>query len=205
MAAWLVDALPSLLPPLPLAMDFDFRNRRASARGRMLVSFAAAIACGLFRALRVARRDLVESLKGDAPRGRFHWWFRGSLLVGQIAVAQFLLAGAALLTHSYLEQMQIHPGFDTARNLAIAEVVSLGDGGTDFGALRDKLRTLPGVRQASFAMRLPLGASGGGAARMVFVPGVTPEPVSVGYADMGPGLFQPHGNAPVARPRVLRP
>jgi putative ABC transport system permease protein len=189
MAAWLVDALPSLLPPLPLTMDFDFRIDARVLAYTLLVSFAAAIACGLFPALRVARRDLVESLKGDAPRGRFHWWFRGALLVGQIAVAQFLLAGAALLTHSYLEQMQIHPGFDTARNLAIADVVSLGDGGTDFGALRDKLRTLPGVRQATFAMRLPLGASGGGAARMVFVPGVTPEPVSVGYADVGPGYF----------------
>jgi predicted permease len=189
MAAWLVDALPSLLPPLPMTMDFDFLIDARVLAYTLLVSFAAAIACGLFPALRVARRDLVESLKGDAPRGRFHWWFRGGLLVGQIAVAQFLLVGAALLTHSYVEQMQIYPGFDTARKLAIADVVSLSDSGADFSALRDKLRSVPGVRRATFAMRLPLGASGGGAARMVFVPGVTQEPVSVGYSDVGPGYF----------------
>ena len=113
--------------------------------------------------------------------------------MGQIAVAQFLLAGAALLTRSYVEQRQIRPGFDTGRKLVVAFVVRMDDSGADFLALRDKLRALPGVRQAAFAMRLPLSASGGGAARMVFVPGVTQEPVSIGYCDVGAGYFSVMG------------
>ena len=83
MATWLVDALPSLMPPLPLTLDFDFQIDGRVLAYTLAVSFAAAIACGLFPALRVARRDLVEALKGDAPHGRFTggsaeacWWDR---------------------------------------------------------------------------------------------------------------------------------
>ncbi len=193
MAAWLVDALPSLLPPLPMTVDFDFQIDGRVLAYTLAVSFAAAIACGLFPALRVARRDLVEALKGDAPHGRFHWWFRGGLLVGQIAVAQFLLVGAALLTRSYVEQQQVYPGFDAGRKLVAADVARFDGSAVDFRALRDKLLSVPGVRQATFAMRLPLSDVGGGAARSVFVPGVTPEPVSVGYCDVGAGYFSVMG------------
>jgi putative ABC transport system permease protein len=193
MAAWLVEALPSLLPPLPLTLDFDFQINGRVLAYTLVISMAAAIASGLFPALRVASRDLVESLKGDAPRGRFHWWFRGGLLVGQIAVAQFLLAGGALLTRSYVEQLRIRPGFDAGRKLVVAMVARMDDSAADFVALRDKLRALPGVRQTTFAMRLPLSATLGGAARMVSVPGVTQEPVSVGYSDVGAGYFSVMG------------
>jgi putative ABC transport system permease protein len=193
MAAWLVDALPSLLPPLPMTVDFDFQIDGRVLAYTLGISLAAAIACGLFPALRVARRDLVEALKGDAPRGRFHWWFRGGLLVGQIAVAQFLLVGAALLTRSYVEQQQIYPGFDAGRKLVAADVARLDGRAVDFRALRDKLLSVPGVRQATFTRRLPLSDTGGGAARSVFVPGVTPEPVSVGYCDVGADYFSVMG------------
>jgi putative ABC transport system permease protein len=193
MAAWLVGTLPSLLPPLPMTLDLDFQIDGRVLAYTLAISLAAAVASGLFPALRVARRDLAESLKGDAPRGRFHWWFRGGLLVGQIAVAQFLLAGAALLTRSYVEQLQIRPGFDTGRKLVVADMVRMERGGVDFAALRDKLRSVPGVRQAAFAARLPLGLSGGGAARPVFVPGITQEPVSVGWCDVGAGYFSVMG------------
>jgi putative ABC transport system permease protein len=193
MAAWLVEALPSLLPPLPLTVDFDFHIDGRVLAYTLGISLAAAIACGLFPALRVARRDLVEALKGDAPRGRFHWWFRGGLLVGQIAVAQFLLVGAALLTRSYVEQQQIYPGFDTGRKLVAADVARLDGRAVDFRALRDKLLSVPGVRQATFTRRLPLSDTGGGAARSVFVPGVTPEPVSVSYCDVGADYFSVMG------------
>jgi predicted permease len=193
MAAWLVAAVPSLLPPLPMTVDFDFQIDARVVAYTLAVSLAAAIVSGLFPALRVVRRDLVESLKGDAPRGRFHWWFRGGLLVGQIAVAQFLLAGAALLTRSYVEQMRIHPGFDTGRKLVVAMVVRMDGSGADFGELRDRLRSIPGVRQATFGARLPLGGSGGGVPSSVFVPGVTQEPVSVSYCDVGAGYFSVMG------------
>ncbi|MBZ5586777.1 MAG: FtsX-like permease family protein, partial [Acidobacteriia bacterium] len=180
-------ALFSLMPPLPLTLDFDFHLDGRVLAYTALVTLATAAACGLVPALRVARSDLAAVLKGDAPGGRATFWFRSGLLVAQIAVCQFLLAGAGLLARSYLGQQSLRPGFDTDRKLVVATVLRFTP--LDFPALRDKLRSLPGVRQASWAMRLPLGASGGGARRKVALPGAAGEPLPVGYTDVGPGYF----------------
>ncbi len=196
LAGWLVDALPSLMPPLPITLDFDFHLDGRVLAYTIFVSLATAVASGLVPALRVARSDLAAVLKGDAPGARATFWFRSGLLLAQIAVCQFLLAGAGLLTRSYLEQQRLHPGFDPDRKLVVATVFRTSP--LDFPTLRDKLRSLPGVQQASYAMRLPLGASGGGARRNVALPGAAGEPLPVGYTDVGPGYFGVMGT------RILR-
>jgi hypothetical protein len=114
------------------------------------------------------------------------------LLAAQVAVAQFLLAGSGLVIRNYIEQQQIRPGFDTSRSLAIAGVVRM-NGSLNVDLLTQKLRSIPGTRQVTYAMRLPLGASGGGMRQKIMVPGVTPEAVSTGWTAVGPHYFDVMG------------
>jgi predicted permease len=171
-----------------LELDYDIRLDGRVLGYALLLSLATALACGLYPALRAGAPDLTIALKGSDARKSGRAWFRGGLLLAQIAVSQFLLAGAGLLFRSYLAQQRIEPGFDTGRNLVAAMVVGM-ERPLNLGQLRDKWRSVPGVNRASWAMRLPLAASGGGMRKKVSVPGVTPAPLDIGWTGVGPDYF----------------
>ena len=141
-------------------------------------------AAGMAPALRASRPDLVPALKGDAPGGRSRVRFRSVLLVAQIAVCQFLLAGAALLTRSYFEMQRINPGFDTSRKLLLAFLVP-GDmtRGFDYRQLAEKMAAVPGVRRATYARTTPF-----------------PRAARGGMELRGPRLFRRHRRPPASRP-----
>jgi predicted permease len=154
-----------------------------------VITLITALAAGLVPSLRASRPDLVPTLKGDAPTegGRFR--FRGALVIAQIAISQFLLVGAGLLFRSYQEAQRIRPGFDPGRNVLAAMLVPPAeDKAVDFARLADKLREVPGVLRVSFTNALPLSGMADGK-RDVLIPGVTPEPVAVGWRAAGADYF----------------
>jgi predicted permease len=88
------------------------------------------------------------------------------LVVGEIALALFLMAGAGLLIRSGLLVSHLEPGFDT-RNLTVGRI-SLSDPSFDdptvvrhaFERVVAAASTLPGVQAAALVSRAPLAGSG---------------------------------------------
>ncbi len=188
-ALWLIRLMPALNPIPIFRVDFDFRVDSRVLIYTLAVALVTALSAGLVPSLRASRPDLVPTLKGDAPRVWRRFQLRGALVIGQVAISQFLLVGTGLLVRSYLEVERMRPGFDPGRNVLAAFLGDPTEGKeVDFARLADKLRELPGVTRIGFTSDLLL--SGSGAARHpVVIPGVTSEPVGVGGRTAGAGYF----------------
>jgi putative ABC transport system permease protein len=206
---WLIVLYPALMPPMIFAMRFDVRVDQRVFLFTLLASLAAALFSGFFPALRASRPDLVSALKGtdeNPSRRRIGVSYRNTLVVGQIALSVALMVTAGLLVKSLLLAEQINPGFDTKRNLLTIEVAPSSDGAQRlslfYEPLMEKLRGLPGVKQASYSRVVPFSGSGGGATRKVSLPGVELPPgqdsLDIHFNSVGPGYFRTMGT------RILR-
>jgi len=78
-------------------------------------SLLTALTCGLIPALRATRARTPESLLPTAGRtfGAGQERLRRTLVIGEIAIALVLLAGAGLLLKSFLRLQAVETGFDT--------------------------------------------------------------------------------------------
>jgi putative ABC transport system permease protein len=155
----------------------------------LAIALITALAIGLMPSLRASRPDLVPALKGDAPTGGRRFRFRGALVIGQIAISQFLLVGGGLLFRSYQQAQRARPGFDPERKVLAAFLMSPAeDKAVDFPRMADRIRAVPGVLRVSSTNFLPLSGMGGGK-RRVLIPGVTPQHVEVGGRSAGADYF----------------
>jgi putative ABC transport system permease protein len=127
------------------------------------VALLSSFLFGLAPALRSASTRLSEAFKESAgtssvSRDRI----RSVLVVGEIAVALILMAGAGLLIRSALLVSRLNPGFDTA-NLVVGRV-GLPDTAYEnpavarrtFERMVDAAAALPGVQSAAVVSRAPL-------------------------------------------------
>jgi putative ABC transport system permease protein len=189
-ALGLMRALPALQPLWLISLDFDLHLDSRLLVYALAVALFTALAAGLVPSLRASRPDLVPALKGDAPTGGRRFRFRGALVIGQIAISQFLLVGGGLLFRSYQEAQRMRPGFDPDRKVLAAWVFNPAPERTvDFARMVDQLRAVPGIQRVSFTRRLPLSGVGGGDRKRVLIPGVTSEPVAVGWNGAGADYF----------------
>jgi predicted permease len=128
-------------------------------------SLLTALTCGLIPALRATRARTPESLLPTAGRtfGAGQERLRRTLVVGEIAVALVLLAGAGLLLKSFLRLQAVDPGFDTRRvitlNLDLPEASY-----SDVSRLHvfhrdlvDRLKRVPDVTAVGLVNWRPLG------------------------------------------------
>ncbi len=132
------------------------------------VSLLTAIVCGLAPALDAARADLSASMRES---GRGMTGARGSRLrhffaVAEIALSLVLLAGAGLLSRSFVRLTDVDPGFQPHNLLAMRIELSGAKYKEDaaavafFRQLLDRVRALSGVRAASMANAPPLQGPG---------------------------------------------
>jgi len=196
LARVLMQAIPEALPSLPATVDLGLRVDARMLGYLLALAVVTTLATGLFPALRVSRPDLTAVLKGETPGAGAKSWFRGGLIVAQIACAQFLLVVTGLLVGSYLQVQHIRPGFDMSRHLLFVTLLPATEHpqANFYEDMLGKLRALPGVRRVTSAGSLPLSGSGGGR-QQVSIPGVTEEPVSIGAYWVGPEYFTAMGTA----------
>jgi putative ABC transport system permease protein len=90
---------------------------------------------------------------------------RGGLVVGEIALALMLLAGAGLLSRSLVRLMSADPGFDPSRLLTL-QVQATGPRYANDRAvfashdrIREAVLAVPGVTSVGIASQLPLGGN----------------------------------------------
>ena len=165
LAALLMRSLRIAAPPsLPRVDDITFDLPVVVIW--IATTLLAALATGIAPAVRAARVDLSDALRGadrsaaEAYRGAPARRMRDTLLVLEAAFAVILIAGAGLLARSFVKLMAVDPGY-TADGVLIA-TVELPRGAPDArvdglidGAL-DRLRATPGVVAAGAGAMIPL-------------------------------------------------
>jgi predicted permease len=210
MASWLIQLFPALLPPGASSIMLDVRV------DRRLLGFTAVLAClttalvGLVPAWRGSRVDITSGLKAQSSTttgsGR-GIQLRDLLVVGEIALSSIIIIAAGLLVRSFANSLAVKPGFDTRKNVTTFYLVP-GLKGYDraatyqfFDEARRAASAIPGVKRASYGIRLPAQGNEAGWSASFVIPGKEPPPgrnaFEIRYTMVGPDYF------PVMGTRIL--
>jgi len=175
----------------------------------LAVSFFAGIVCGLIPAVQTLKQDLHGILKegartAGAAGGQTT---RSVLVVSEIALALIPLVGAGLLIRSFHRLLEVDPGFQRDRILAmevdqpqmpLGEIIKLSPEqqialskkqSLQFEQLVQEIQELPGVKAAGGISVMPLGTAIRSASRFV----IDGQPLPA------------NGARPVAETRVVSP
>ncbi len=161
------------------------------------VSLITGVAFGLIPALQASRFDYTPALKDEAPhwRGERRFRLRDLLVVAQVAVSLVVLVGAGLFVRSLRQLQQIDVGFRPERTLVVQIDPSLQGYNKDKGSelyrqLLDRVRAIPGVRNATYASTVTPNAGGSRIQDVVQIEGGAPGgDVAVEYNRVGPEYF----------------
>lgn len=131
------------------------------------VSVVTALVFGLVPAVRATGPDLVDAIKGDAPRrrGGDQSRLRKTLVGVQVALCLILLVGSGLFARTLRNTLASDLGFEP--HAAVAARFNLGflqygpeRTMTFVNSLLERVRAAPGVRAASVATLVPFQGSG---------------------------------------------
>ena len=164
-ARWAAMALMSIRIPtdLPLRL-FDLRMDWRIFGFSFLAATMTGVVAGLVPAIQGSRTDLAETLKAGGRFGAYegHHRFRNSLVVAQVAVSLLLLACAGFFIRSLQNSAHVDMGFRVDHTLMLN--VDLGlQGYTEergqqfYKQLRERVKALPGVRDAAISSYIPMG------------------------------------------------
>ena len=163
--AWAtVRAAPSLLPPgtLPQAIVPAFDARVAAMAA--LLTAGTALLFGLFPAWHASGVPLAEMTSaGGRASTKGAGGLRAALVVGEVAAAVLLLAGAGLLVRTLIALNNVDPGFRAEDVLTLQVSLPLNRYGsvdkllTFYQSGEREISAIPGVKSAAFGGSLPLG------------------------------------------------
>jgi len=169
LAQWMGDMLPAMIPKVgvTVAAGGEFNGRVLAFT--ILICVGATLMSGAAPALLWLRTDVNETLREGgrtgSPSAQMHR-MRDLLVVVEVALATVALVGSGLFLRSFRNARAIYPGFN--RNNVMLAQFYLGNAGYTTRDLQDfcwrlaaRLRTLPGVVEASYADHAPLGTSSG--------------------------------------------
>jgi putative ABC transport system permease protein len=159
---WLLASAPAGVPRIDEA-----RVNTSALLFACAIALLSSLIFGLVPALRSAAVRLTGSFQQAARSTAGRDRVRSLLVVGEVALALMLLAGAGLLVRSAVVLAKVQPGFDTA-NLMIGRVGLPERAFHDpakarqtFEAVIGNVEALPGVASAAVVSRAPLMSGGG--------------------------------------------
>jgi predicted permease len=174
--AWIVAKGPRGVPRLD-----DAAIDAAGLLFALVIALLSSILIGLAPAFRAAATSLAEAVKqgiGTTTGSRDR--LRSALVIGEVATALILLAGAGLLVRSALAVSHVDPGFDTS-NLVVGRIGLPDRAYADpqkarqtFERILAAAEALPGVRSAAVVSRAPL--AGGGSSNGLIAEGKELDP-----------------------------
>jgi putative ABC transport system permease protein len=201
LAAWGADALVALAPSnVPRLAETHIDT------GVLAFTFGicvlASLLFGLAPAVQLSRTDLIEALKQGASRalaGGAAGRMRSALVVGEIALAVVLLAGAGLLMRSFAALHDVALGFHPEKVLVMAtsvpvseDIESVRRAARFYKALSAEIVTMPGVSAVGAARSAPPHVMSWGAYFIDRLPGpgeVTNSSPQAVYSVVAPGTF----------------
>ena len=162
LAVWAVDGVTALIPrSAPRANEIEL--------DAVAVAFAAGCAViaslifGLAPILHAKKTDLHSALKDGGNRmtgSRARLRVRRALVVAEITLAVVLVIGCTVMVKSFVRLQQVELGFDPSHTLTFGvELYEKAYPGTPadatFKRLEERLRALPGVKNATLIGGLP--------------------------------------------------
>ena len=180
LARFLMRAISALITTAQPYFDFGLRLDYRVLTFALTSALCAVLFSGFAPVRHAVRVNVIEALKSDqGASGAGGTGQKKILIVSQIAVSVMLFGMAVLFLQSLHNARMASPGFDTSKKMLIMNFQ---------GAFRmperqwaeqacERLAAMPGVRRATFAMRLPLSGSGGGWRARVEIPGQPPRAV----------------------------
>lgn len=165
-ARWAALALMSVRLPTDIPIKlFDLRMDWRIFIFTFLAALVTGMVAGLVPSLQASRTDLADTLKaggrsGGASSG--HHRFRNALVVAQVAVSLLLLACAGFFIRSLQNSAHVDMGFRVDHTLLMSMDVGLQGyseerGQQFFKQLTERVRSMPGVRDAAIAAYIPMG------------------------------------------------
>lgn len=159
--------LQSMARLVPLDIIYDARPDAGVLGCTLSFCILSTVVFALFPAWKLSKPDMWVDLKENtsedvAGRGR-RLFSRGNVLVmAQLALSLAMLTATGLFVHSAVRASNIQPGF-SLENEVLAEVdASLIDydearGSQLYKALKERLRSVPGVQSVAIAATVPFG------------------------------------------------
>ena len=207
LASWIIHLLPSLMPPVGLPVGFDFRMDSRTVAFAIVISMVTLFLAGLTPAFSSIRTPISAATKEQvATSGKSPGRLKNVLVVAEVAISAVLLIASGLLIRTLIAVRGQDLGFDQARKMLIVTFDTSGDTAAQYQmflhGLLERLPGLPGVESVALAGRIPMWESGGGANKVVWIPGLQTSPgedgVRVGYTVVSSGYFSTMGT------RILR-
>ncbi|HXJ04961.1 MAG TPA: ABC transporter permease [Candidatus Acidoferrum sp.] len=170
-ARWAGMALTSIHIPsdIPLRL-FDLRLDWRIFSFTFLAALMTGVVAGLIPSLQASRTDLADTLKAGGRSGGSsagHHRFRNALVVSQVAVSLLLLACAGFFIRSLQNSAHVDMGFRVDHTLMMSMDLGLQGykeerGQQFFKQLSERVRSLPGVRDAAISAYIPMGYDNSG-------------------------------------------
>lgn len=166
LARWACKGLTTIHVPtdIPLRL-FDPRLDWRIFTFTFVAALLTGIVAGLVPALQASRTDLADTLKAGGRSGggsAGHHRFRNALVVSQVAVSLLLLSCTGFFIRSLQNSAHVDMGFRVDHTLMMS--VDLGlqgyseERGQEFyKQMTERLRALPGVRDAAVGAYIPMG------------------------------------------------
>ena len=161
---WATRALAaSLSSALPFTVTFSVAPDIRVLAATLGFAALSTVAFGLGPALKLSRRDLVADLKDrgsdGASTGR-RFGARNLMVIGQVALSLAMLTAGGIFARTALTASAGNPGYSYDRLLLASLDNSLGGfdetrGRAVYGAVLDRVRSLPGVSTVSMTSTLP--------------------------------------------------
>ena len=178
-------------------------------------AIAAGVLFGIAPAWQMSRLDRYESLKEggrSGTAGLARQRMRAALVVGEVAIALVLLAGAGLFLRSLASLENVHPGFEPEGVITGSVALPRARYSEDarqvafYRAVLDGLAKIPGVTNVAAALPVPFSNDGGSASFQI-----EGRPTSAGRSRPAWGhragntwIFWRAENPSTPRPRLFR-
>ena len=165
-ARWAALGLMSIRIPTDVPVRlFDLRLDWHIFTFAFLAALMTGMVAGLVPSLQASRTNLADTLKaggrsGGASSG--HHLFRNALVVSQVAVSLILLACTGFFVRSLQNSSHVDMGFRVDHTLMLSMDVGLQGYTEEHGQqfykqIGERVRALPGVRDAAIASFIPMG------------------------------------------------
>ena len=181
----LLNSAVTTVSGIDLGLHVDWRGGLFTLAATLLASALA----GLAPVRHALRLDVLEILKSEGGMGRLKNRMQRLLVGGQTAASVVFFGLALLFTTSFRHASAVWMGFDPNKTMVVIPAApSLPIARSAWlEQVSERLRTVPGVRDVTFARRLPLSPSGGGMKLRVEAPGQAP--VAAGVNMVGSNYF----------------